>query len=130
MLTNGHATVKSIVSLPTLAAPTRPTAPEDSHPEEDVRHAIETARSTCDQLETQAIELQKSIRREERAVAQWSRQVKEAEEQLTRWRASLIEAESRLEHARQEFTALAQRSRSVRSALASESVRWRAPRVA
>jgi chromosome segregation ATPase len=80
-------------------------------PGQTMRQAIDVVRKTYEDLQARAIELQKTIRREERAVVEWRRKIREAEEQLTRWRPVLTDAEQRLDLARREFSSLAEQTR-------------------
>jgi len=71
------------------------------------RQRLDAARRTYDELQRRALELQNSIRREERTVAQWQQQIKDAEQQLARWERMLAEAQARLEQGRWEYAELA-----------------------
>jgi hypothetical protein len=78
-----------------------------ANPEQSVRQAIDAARATYEGLESRALELQRTIRGEERLVAQWRRQIREAQEQIERWQEMLAPAEVRLGRARDDFSLLA-----------------------
>jgi septal ring factor EnvC (AmiA/AmiB activator) len=80
-------------------------------PSEAVRQAIDVVRKTYEDIQSRALDLQKTIRREEHTVEEWRRKIRETEEQLARWQPVLAEAEARLEQARREFAALAEQSR-------------------
>ena len=72
----------------------------------EVRERLHAGRRAYEQLRRHAVELQHTIRREERAVTQWQRQVKNTEEQLTRWQRLLAESQARLEQSQRELSRL------------------------
>jgi septal ring factor EnvC (AmiA/AmiB activator) len=110
MTTRGSKPFSPILQLSDLLRP-GPQSRPPVDPAQSVRQAIEVVRKTYEQLQARAIELQKVIRREERAVAEWRRKVRETEEQLLRWRPALAEAETRLDQARRQFADLGEESR-------------------
>ncbi|PYM20070.1 MAG: hypothetical protein DMD81_02670 [Candidatus Rokuibacteriota bacterium] len=124
MSTNGHTKIGStpVIGLPALTQRTRPPETRIEEPQETLRQAIETARSTWEDLEARTLDLQKQIRREEHTVTQHRRKVQELEDQIMRWRPILAEAEARLESARQEYEGLARRVREGRDSRASGDV--------
>jgi septal ring factor EnvC (AmiA/AmiB activator) len=111
MTTRSSKSFSPILELSDLLAPGSQPSRPPADPAQSVRQAIEVVRKTYEQLQARAIELQKVIRREERAVAEWRRKVRETEEQLLRWRPVLAEAETRLDEARRQFSDLAEESR-------------------
>jgi septal ring factor EnvC (AmiA/AmiB activator) len=111
MTTSSRKVLSPILQLSDLLRPGSFHSREPVDPSETVRQAIEVVRRTYEELQARAIELQKIIRCEERAVAEWRRKIREAEEQLTRWRPVLAEAEERLDQARRQFAELADRTR-------------------
>jgi chromosome segregation ATPase len=116
MLTTGHTKngLSPVIDLPNLAQRPRPAETQMAEPQETLRHAIESARSSYEALEARTLELQKQIRREEHTVTQHRRKIQELEDQLARWRPILSEAEARLDSVRQEFENLARRARDGR----------------
>jgi septal ring factor EnvC (AmiA/AmiB activator) len=111
MMTSSRKVLSPILQLSDLLRPAAFQSREPVDPSETVRQAIDVVRRTYEELQARAIELQKVIRCEERAVAEWRRKVHEAEEQLTRWRPTLADAEARLDQARRQFAELADRTR-------------------
>ena len=73
----------------------------------EARERLRVAHRAYEELQRRTLELQNTIRREERTVAQWQRQVKDTEHQLARWERMLTEAQARLEQARWEHAELA-----------------------
>jgi chromosome segregation ATPase len=88
-----------------------PASRQASDPGRTMRQAIDVVRKTYEDLQARAIELQKTIRREEHTVVEWRRKIREAEELLARWRPVLTDAEKRLDLARREFAGLAEQTR-------------------
>src|SRR5262245_43109290 len=108
MVTNGHTknAVTPVIDLPALTQRTRPPETKSEEPQETMRHAIEAARSTWEELEARTLDLQKQIRREEHTVTQHRRKLQELEDQVMRWRPIVAEAEARLDGVRQEYESL------------------------
>lgn len=70
------------------------------------REAVRTAGRVWEQVQRRALDLEHTIRREERAVAQWTHDIQVTEQHLTRLERLLVEAQGRVDQAHREYAQL------------------------
>jgi hypothetical protein len=85
-----------------------------------IREGLDAVRRINDERQRRALDLQRTVRYEQQAVAQRRHQIQEAEEQLRRWRLALSESDARLAEAERELAALAQEVSDAERVLTAE----------
>ena len=70
------------------------------------RESVRTAGRVLEQAHRRALDLEHTIQREERMVAQWTHEIQMTEQHLTRLELLLVEAQARVDQAHREYAQL------------------------